>query len=239
MRQKMEATNRTMRACIVKEASDIGPGMRRLVVVGNALEPLFADPGIKEPGAWLKLFPPGVPGRAYTIRSVDVPARTITLDFVIHGEQPGTVSTWARNAQPGDELEVAGPRSGGFVLRPSTKWIWIGADASALPAAINIVESLPQSLSTRAVFTVINDIEPHPLADHVSADIRWLDASQAPTLIGAEDACLDRSAGQVWLAGEASWIKAWKSYWISTVGLEPRQVVAKGYWKAGELDYRD
>lgn len=235
----METNSRVKRSCIVKDVVDIGVGMRRLVVAGAELEAILNDPVIGEPGAWLKLFPPGVPGRAYTVRSVDLSARTIALDFVVHGDQPGTVSTWVRDVQPGAELQVAGPRGEGFRLLPTTQWLWVGADASALPAISNIIESLPEALNLRAVLMVLNEVEPQPLKAPEKADVRWLATSPVPTALNTEDARLDRASGQVWLAGEASWVKAWKAYWVSTVGLEPRQVVAKGYWKAGELDYRD
>ncbi|CUR72882.1 Iron import ATP-binding/permease protein IrtA [Achromobacter xylosoxidans] len=235
----MEAKNRISRSCVVMHTADLGPHMRRLVVGGQELQEIFDDPVVSAPAAWVKLFPPGIPGRAYTISSVDFNARTLALDFVVHGDQPATVSTWARDVQAGATLEIAGPRDGGFSLLPDTRWIWLAADATALPAVQNIIESLPEGLSGRAVLKALAEAQPQPISSKSSLDVRWVDTAEAGGDMGEVGGDFDPALAQVWLAGESSWIKGWKAYWTGTVGLEPRRVAAKGYWKAGEIDYRD
>ncbi|WEH90967.1 SIP domain-containing protein (plasmid) [Acinetobacter soli] len=234
----MSITTRSKLTCKILSAEDINFGMRRLIVSGQALEPIFNHPDILKPAAWVKLFPQGIPGRAYTLRSVDLKKRTLTIDFVIHGDEPTTVSSWARDVQIGSELEIAGPRNGGFELNASTRHLWIAADTTALPAALSIIESLPSDIKITALFIVpeISDvpviktktvIETHWLKEYPLCDKKYI-----------QDIQLDSSL-QIWIAGEAAWIKEWKNHWIHQLNLAASQVVAKGYWKLGELDYRD
>ncbi len=45
--------------------------------------------------------------------------------------------------------------------------------------------------------------------------------------------------GQVWIAGEARWVKSWRAFWLESKNLNPAKISSKGYWKLGEHDYRD
>ncbi|WYX21845.1 siderophore-interacting protein [Achromobacter xylosoxidans] len=137
--------------CIVLRAREVARDMRRLTLGGPELSAWLARPGVDQPGAWVKVFPPGVPGRAYTLRGIDFEASSVEIDFVVHGDAPGTVSEWARRARPGDAVSIAGPRDGGFSLLADTRWVWLGADASAWPAASRIIESLPGGIQVLGV----------------------------------------------------------------------------------------
>ena len=47
--------------------------------------------------------------RDYTVRAYDAEAHELTIDFVVHDH--GVAGVWARDAQPGAELGVLGPRT--------------------------------------------------------------------------------------------------------------------------------
>lgn len=232
--------------CIVIRAQTITPHMRRLVLGGPELTAWLSTPGIVEPAAWVKVFPPGLPGRAYTLRSIDLEQSTLTLDFVLHGSAVGhgTVSSWARQARPGDALHIAGPRSGGFALLPESTWLWIGADASALPAAMRIIEHLPKGFHVRAFLAVDGTRDRQTIVAAARLHVRWRTSAQQPESMAEgnktmQDIGLLSGPGQVWIAGEARWVKRWRSYWIDAMRLEPSRISSKGYWKLGEIDYRD
>ena len=55
--------------------------------------------------------------RTYTIRWMDLEARELAIDFVVHGDS-GVAGPWAANAQPGDVLHLRGP-SGAYAPDPS------------------------------------------------------------------------------------------------------------------------
>ena len=54
--------------------------------------------------------------RTYTVRNVDLDARTLSIDFVVHGTE-GLAGPWADAAQPGDLLSFSGP-GGGYAPDP-------------------------------------------------------------------------------------------------------------------------
>jgi len=234
----MNISNRTKLSCKVLAVENISFEMRRLIIAGNDLKSLFNHPDILEPGAWVKLFPQGIPGRAYTLRSVDLINQTLTIDFVIHGDDPLTVSSWARDVKVGTELQIAGPRSGGFKLLPSTRQLWLAVDTTALPAGLSIIESLPVGILVKALFIVPDKSTEALIVSNASVNTYWLQEYPQCENHFIEDIKLDSSL-QIWIAGEASWAKTWKTYWINQLSLNPNQVTTKGYWKSGELDYRD
>ncbi|MDV7644938.1 siderophore-interacting protein [Acinetobacter oleivorans] len=234
----MHKSNRTKLTGKILVAENISFEMRRLVIGGNDLKSIFDHPDILEPGAWVKLFPPGISGRAYTLRSVDLVNQTLTIDFVIHGEDPLTVSSWAKDVEVGTELELAGPRSGGFDLLPSTQQLWIAVDTTALPAALSIIESLPHEIIVKVLFIVPDNSNKPLIISKASVEAYWLNEYPKCEKKYIENIKLDSSL-QIWIAGEASWAKAWKMYWINQLNFDSKQITTKGYWKSGELDYRD
>lgn len=233
--------------CIVLSATNISPHMRRLVLGGPELSAWLAHPDVQAPAAWVKVFPEGIKGRAYTIRAIDMDRSNITIDFVMHGHEQGhhsmSVSTWAKHCQAGDTLHIAGPRLGGFHLAADTDWLWIGADLTALPAAIRIIESLPAHIQVVSFFAVdaLDDQQIMNASCHLRA--RWRTINIRPETLSEQNILIKdihtlKGKGQVWIAGEARWVKSWQNYWIEQQ-LPPHKLSSKGYWKLGELDYRD
>lgn len=222
--------------CIVLRARDVACDMRRLTLGGPELSAWLARPGVDQPGAWVKVFPPGVPGRAYTLRGIDFEASSVEIDFVVHGDAPGTVSEWARRARPGDAVSIAGPRDGGFSLLADTRWVWLGADASAWPAASRIIESLPGGIQVLGVRHPAGDDDWPAIASARAP--QWAARSLPP---GGDEpsAPAPDGPGQVWLAGQAAWVKAWRAHWLQRLRFDPARLSAKGYWKAGEQDYKE
>ncbi len=221
--------------CIVLRALDLARDMRRLTLGGPELSAWLARPGVGQPAAWVKVFPPGVLGRAYTLRAIDFEASTVEIDFVIHGDAPGTVSDWARRARPGDAVSIAGPRDGGFALQADTRWVWLGADASAWSAACRIIESLPSAIQVLGVRHPAGGDWPALASAHTP---RWAARSLPPSPDETPEPA-PAGPGQVWLAGQAGWVKAWRAHWLQRLRLDAARVSAKGYWKDGEQDYKE
>src|SRR5262245_35718710 len=85
----------------------ITPRMLRLTLKGDFEG--FASLGADD---HVKVFVPGSgePGerRDYTPRRFDAATQTLAVDFAVHDAGPATA--WAINAQPGDAIEIGGPR---------------------------------------------------------------------------------------------------------------------------------
>jgi NADPH-dependent ferric siderophore reductase len=231
---------------IVLQTLEITPRMRRLVLGGPDLAAWLESDGVREPAAWVKVFPLGRDGRAYTIRRVDDAAGTIDIDFVLHGESndSGSVSDWARIAKCGDQVGIAGPRNGGFVLLPDSKWVWLAADASALPAAQSIMEHLPHGIQAQALLVVHDDEERQLVRSPARLHLNWRHWRQRAHTLEEADLLLTRmgaleGAGQVWVAGEAEWVRSWRTFWLGHRNLDRQRMSSKGYWKIGARDHRD
>ncbi|KFG94235.1 hypothetical protein GQ56_0127385 [Burkholderia paludis] len=244
--QFLRRSPRARISAIVLDALDITPHMRRLVLGGPDLAAWLESDGVRSPAAWVKVFPPDRAGRAYTIRRVDAAAGTLDIDFVLHGDagDGGTVSAWARAARRGDQVDIAGPRNGGFALLPDSRWVWLAADASALPAALSILESLPAETYAAGLF-VVHDASDHQVVrSDADLTILWRhDLDRAESLRASDDAIATIDAlggpGQVWVAGEAEWVKSWRAYWLERRFLDRQRLSCKGYWKVGAADHRD
>lgn len=230
---------------IVQEANTIHAHLRRIVLGGPAIADWLHSPGVATPAAWIKVFPPGREGRAYTIAHIDLLRGTLAVDFVLHshGADSGSVSDWARFTQHGDELRIAGPRDGGFVLLPDTEWLWLAADATALPAALTIIASLPRGISTHLLAVAEHADARQAIHHHDNLQVEWRGMHDRPHGIAAHDRLMQtlsnlHGCGQIWMAGEADWIKSWRSFWLRDKLFDTNRLSGKGYWKSGERDHR-
>lgn len=90
--------------------------------------------------------------RTYTIRHLRACECEVDVDFVLHGDT-GPASRWASHAQPGDRVQIVAPdrhypgEPGGFEWKPpqALKHLLLVADATALPAALGILDQLAQA----------------------------------------------------------------------------------------------
>lgn len=115
----------------VLKVQSVTPRMRRITLGGEQIAAFSRAPAVDTPAAWVKLFLPTGEGRAYTLRSVDRQAGTLDIDLVLHGDAfnakhenstsaggGGPASRWAAQARVGEQVAIAGPRSG-FARRPA------------------------------------------------------------------------------------------------------------------------
>src|SRR5450432_2782963 len=89
--------------------------------------------------------------RRYTIRALDTPSQTLTLDVVLHGDGPG--ERWVRAARPGDKIEGIGPR-GKITASPGADWHLFMGDESAMPAILAMSQALPGDADATLVIEV-------------------------------------------------------------------------------------
>lgn len=189
-------------------------------------------------------FPEGQrpPARDYTPRAYDAEARTVTLDFVLHGDGPA--ATWAENAKPGDTIGIGGPR-GSFVVRGVFDWYLLVGDETALPAIARRIEELPRDATVIAVIEVADNAEIQTLDAPEGAQIHWLSREGAapgnagPLLSTVKTLTLPSGAGYAFVAGESKMSKAVRAYLVDGLGHNTDWVKAAGYWQAGTDDFYD
>ena len=110
--------------------------------------------------------------RTMTVRRVDVAAREITVDIVVHGEH-GVAGTWAAAAQPGQRMYLIGP-GGAYTPDPAADWHLLAGDESALPAIAAALEALPPTAVGKAFIEVAGPEDEIGLTAPESVQVNWV-----------------------------------------------------------------
>ena len=178
--------------------------------------------------------------RTYTIRWVDVAARELAIDFVIHGDE-GLAGPWAASAQPGDSLVFTGP-GGGYNPDPSADWILLAGDEAAIPAIAAVIESLPEDARGLAFLEVDSDADIQPISAPAGLKVAWLQrrgvaAGDSHLLVSAvrESAWPDGRV-DVFAHGERGYMKGLREVLFRERGLDRNQVSLSGYWAKGRVE---
>jgi NADPH-dependent ferric siderophore reductase len=181
--------------------------------------------------------------RTYTVRAVDPVARTIVIDFVVHGTD-GLAGPWAAAAQPGDRIALSGPGGGwGPAADPDVTHVLLGDD-SALPAIGAALEAMLPTATGVALVEVAGPADEQPLARPAGVELRWLhrDAvgAQPGTLLLAATRELPRPSRpvSVFAHGERAAVKAIRRVLQDDWGLEKADLSLSAYWALGRAEDR-
>jgi NADPH-dependent ferric siderophore reductase len=141
------------------------------------------------------------PIRTYTVRRVRPDRREVDVDLVLHGDG-GPASKFARRATVGDRLVVLGPNRlhdephGGLEFRPPVDHagpLLLVGDATATPAVLTILESLPDGTSGEVVLEVPEAEDFLDVPGPVGVRTTWLVRNGGPSrLPGAVDEAVGR-----------------------------------------------
>lgn len=227
------------RRLTVRDKSRVTPNMIRIQFGGSDL----ADFVSLAPDDHVKLFIPAPVGeperRDYTPRQFDRAAGTLVVDFAVHDAGPAT--RWAIDAQPGDTLDIGGPR-GSAVVSPTFDWWLLIGDETALPAIGRRVEELPTGARVMSLVAVTDPSEEQTFetgADHQALWVhRPLDRADdpAPLLAALQTISRPQGDGFVWIAAEARIARAVRDYLVKTRGHPLHWTKAAGYWLKGVAD---
>ncbi len=177
--------------------------------------------------------------RDYTVREYRAEAGELDIDFVVHGDGPG--STWAAGAVEGNAVGVLGPR--GSVLVPKgLAWYVIGGDETALPAIARWLAQAEEGDRIFAFVEVADEAEQQPLESTADVRLTWLHRNGSPA--GTEllhDAIaalvLPEGDGFVWVAGEAGALKSIRRHLRDERALPRESYDVDGYWKRGQENF--
>jgi NADPH-dependent ferric siderophore reductase len=223
----------------------LGPAMLRVWFRGD----LAAFAGFDATDRYVKLLftPEGSPDlslledgqraavRSYTVLDLDVTAGTLAIDFALHGS--GFAMRWARDAEPGDTIEVQGPGSG-YAPDPTADWFLLAGDDAALPAIRQALAALPPDARGHAVVQVGAPAEELPLPAPAGVEVRWVHRDAAsPGLADAVRALpwLDGRV-DVFVHGEAQAVMQEIRPYLTERGVDARAASISGYWKRGLVD---
>jgi NADPH-dependent ferric siderophore reductase len=206
------------------------------VVLGGSAEALGGIPGndvmIRLADANGRLV-----SRRYSVRSVDQATDTLTLWVTIEHEGPG--STWAREAQPREEIVVIGPR-GKIPLDTDADWHLFVGDASALAASYRMAESI--EVPGRAIFIIEIDAPDDAVTANFDESLGvtgiFVDRKgralndPAGLFSGLAAFELPAGVGHAYLFGEFHVMRAMQVA-LADRGFGPEQISHKPYWRAG------
>lgn len=247
----------------VLRVQDVTDGMRRVTLGGPQLAAHTADNGYAVPAFRsdnfddsIKLIFSTTPGRTpqgpeqrdgkivwpsknsgstrrtYTVRNYDASRGELDVDFVLHGS--GVASDWARQAQVGQTLQIAGPKS--TASHPSgADWILAAGDATALPAMGRWLEQWPTGQRGKFFIAVDADSHRQDLVQPEGVEITWLVRDNPNALYDAitnTDWWDDEPFA--WVAGESASLKPIRRWLQHEKGLRKDQMHLSGYWKSGK-----
>ncbi|WP_256041457.1 siderophore-interacting protein [Cryobacterium sp. SO1] len=174
--------------------------------------------------------------RTYTVRQVDLEARTLSIDFVVHGDE-GLAGPWANAAQPGDPLTFSGP-SGGYAPDPAAAWHLFAGDQSALPAIAAALAALPATAQGLAFLQAADSTEMLDLVAPEAVQIQWLFEPGPAVLAEAVDAAAWLPGRpQVFAHGERTAMKGLREI-FSAHGVLRSELSLSGYWAQGRTEDR-
>jgi NADPH-dependent ferric siderophore reductase len=256
MAERPTRTPRPIHQAQVIRTERLTPHMRRVVLGGDEVAALpateftdryvkllFTPPGVTYPEPFdLERIRERLPReqwpvtRAYTVRAWDPQAGTLTIDFVIHGDE-GVAGPWALAAEPGDTAHFSGP-GGAYAPSADSDWHLLAGDESALPAIAAALEALPDGALAHAFIEVADAGEEQKI--ETGADVVWLhrDGRTVGQALTEAVHALAFPAGrpQAFVHGEATFVKELRRY-LRVERQVPRELLSvSGYWRLGHDD---
>ena len=212
-----------------------GPGDHVKVFVPDPVTGVLTAPSTAPDGTFVRPDGPAI-SRDYTpigMRGSGAATR-LDLDFMDH-PAPGPATSWARDARPGDEIVLAGPR-GSRAAPTDLAGLLAAVDATALPSLSRWLGDLPAGTPAAAVVALEQDET--WLRGYLGAALDGVDVQVVGT--GAEHlAEAVRARGPVGegvfvvTAGEATAITAVRRLVAREFALPAAQYAASGYWRRG------
>jgi len=226
--------------------------MRRVTLKGAELDGLvvtdpasyikliFPESGQLEPDRPLPDGPRATSMRTYTPLALRPALHEVDVDFVLHGEGPG--SSWAAQAAPGQKLFLMGPGPGYKLADTAGPMLLVG-DASALPAFETFLTALPDPAKVTVMVEVISADEERPLPG--AGTVEWVVRGSDNTRAGLALEAALRAAGapppeaRIYLACEAAAMRRIRALLITELGVDQSRIVGRGYWKLDTVNHPD
>lgn len=213
----------------VTQVDPLSPHVRRITFTGESLADFVSASFDDHVKLMLNADSDQPVMRDYTPRHFDTAARTLSIEFDLHGSGPA--AQWAAQAQPGQSVMVGGPR-GSFIVPTDYDWHLLVGDDTALPAIQRRLEELPAGTHALVVALVADAAERPTLRSAAPLSVHW--ASTEADLLAAVNALpLPAGEGYAWAAGEARLMAELRRQLVGPKGLSPQHMRVAAYWKRG------
>jgi NADPH-dependent ferric siderophore reductase len=220
----------------VRTVHPLGPNMIRIVLGGGDLV-RYVPAGVPDEAValWFRSADPDTEpiGRNYSVRAFDTARAEMTIDFVVH--DGGVAAQWAKQAAPGDEVELSRPRSW-YRPTPDTQWQLLVADLAGLPALARILEERDPAVPAHVIVEVIDEQElamvprtPGVTVDSSTGTGNGVAPSVLSDLVRAHP--LPTGPGYAWFAGEAGEARAVRKFLRTDHGWSRDRLDVIGYWR--------
>ncbi len=178
--------------------------------------------------------------RTYTVRDADPESGTITIDFVTHGS--GLAGPWARDARPGDLIQMIGP-GGAYAPDPDADWHLLAGDDAAIPAISVALERIPAGTSAFVILEVEDEADQADLERSTGmtipagSEVTWLhrngsEHTAEPRILRAVESLeLPQGRGHAFVHGEAGMVREVRRHLVNERGMDLLDLSATGYWK--------
>ena len=175
--------------------------------------------------------------RRYSVHAVDEARDQFTLWITTAHEGPGSV--WARTAQPGDEVDIVGPR-GKVVLDPEAEWHLFMGDITCLGSAYRM--GAAADAPSQAIFIVETEHADDAITTSFDEGIAvtgiFVDRGgrskddPAGLLSGLAAFAFPPGRGHAYLFGEFHVMKSLRVALLDR-GLEDESISLKAFWRVG------
>lgn len=173
--------------------------------------------------------------RDFTPLEFDTTRAELTIDFALH--DTGPASNWARQARPGTQVTIFGPR-GSMVVPADYTWALLAGDASALPAITRRLRELPAETKVIVLAEVSDRDDERLFSTRAHMDLIWVRSSDA-WLERLKAISLPSGEGYVWCAGEAQVMKTAREIFLEH-HKQPREALhVATYWKQGNPGFHE
>lgn len=171
--------------------------------------------------------------RGFTVRNFD--QATQTLQFDVHLHSDGVATAWVQNAKMNTRLRFLGFRRD-FAIGDNVEEHVLIADASAIPAAATIVESIPAhhrvtvlaESPTRADLALLGEW-PHMA---LQAIIGEPSSGPSSPLVAAARALTVNPGAEYWVSAESATVRAIRRHLLDS-DVPRERLHATAYWIAG------
>ncbi|WP_193106865.1 siderophore-interacting protein [Brachybacterium sp. FME24] len=176
--------------------------------------------------------------RTYTVRHWDDDARTLDLDFVLHGhgEDSGVAARWADEALPGDRIALMGAGGGYTPEVDAASHLLIG-DHASVPAIAASLEVMDAQATGLVLLHLDHEDDALELARPDGIELRWVIGEREQLLQAV--AALDLTALdglQVFCHAERGLTKQLRRVLVKDAGVPREQISISAYWALGRLE---
>jgi NADPH-dependent ferric siderophore reductase len=230
----------------VTSAYMLTANMRRITFQGDALAKFPED----SQGAHIKLLFNKADAqrpimRTYTIAAQRPQLNEIDVDFMLHdtaenGADEGIAAPWARRAQVGDDILIAGPGPANLI-NTDAEYFLLAGDMTALPALTVNLQSLPANVQGTAFIEVLSEADKQALAKPQGVDIHWVvnphpGAEDSPLFKAIENTILPNASLAVWVACEFKTMRKIRQYLKKEQNIAKDHQYISSYWKKGNTE---